>query len=97
MLKNTLDAFEIHTVSHTQRPIIHKAMALLRGSIALFCNSSAHTDKEFDWEQHLPLTLYAYWTADHSPIGVSQHMLMFGREPQALLFDSSLTFDSGFN
>ena len=30
-------------VSHTQRPIIHKAMALLRGSIALFCNSSAHT------------------------------------------------------
>ena len=54
-----------------------------------------YVDREFDWEQHLPLALYAYQTAAHSSTGVSPHMLMFGREPHALLFDFHLTFDSG--
>ena len=54
-----------------------------------------YVDKEFDWEQHLPLALYAYRTAAHSSTGISPHMLMFGREPHAFLFDSPLTFDPG--
>ena len=63
-----------------------------RSLLQLLCT---YTDKEFDWEQYLPLALYTYRTAVHSSTGVSPHMLMFGREPQALLFDPSLAFDSG--
>jgi len=52
-----------------------------------------YVDKECDWEQHLPLALYAYRTAVHTSTGVSPHVLMFGREPRTLLFDSQLGFD----
>ena len=54
-----------------------------------------YIDKEYDWEQHLPLALYTYGAAVHSSTGVPPHMLMFGREPNALIFDSSLAFDPG--
>ena len=94
MLKNTLNAFGIrksHTTAyHPQGNGLVERFN--RSLLQLLCT---YIDKEFDWEQHLPLALYVYRTAVHSPTGVSQHMLMFGKEPQALLFDSSLTFDSG--
>ena len=49
-----------------------------------------YIDKECE-EQHLPLALYAYRAAAHSSTGVSPHMLMFGREPNALIFDIYIT------
>ena len=52
-------------------------------------------DKEYDWEQHLPLVLYAYRIAVHTSTGVSPHVLMFGRESRTLLSDSQLSFDPG--
>ena len=46
-------------------------MALLRGLIALLQLLRTYVDKEFDWEQHLPLALYAYRTEAHSSTGIS--------------------------
>ena len=94
VLKNTLDAFGIektHTTAyHPQGDGLverfnHSLLQLLR----------TYIDNECNWEQHLPLTLYAYRAAAHSSTGVSLHMLMFCREPNALIFDSSLAFDPG--
>ena len=40
-----------------------------------------YVDKHNEWEQYLPLVLYAYHTATHSSTGCSPFMLMFGRQP----------------
>uniref|UniRef100_A0A5S6QV55 RNA-directed DNA polymerase n=1 Tax=Trichuris muris TaxID=70415 RepID=A0A5S6QV55_TRIMR len=37
-----------------------------------------------DWEEHLPLLLYAYRTATHASTGNTPFALMFGRRPKAL-------------
>ena len=47
-------------------------------SIGHFCT---YVDNEADWEQHLPLVLYAYRTAVHSSTGIEPYVLMFGRQP----------------
>ena len=90
VLKQTLDAFGIqksHTTAyHPQGDVDHFNRSLLQ-------LLRTYSDKESDWEQHLPLALYAYRNAVHSSTGVSPHMLMFGREPHASLFDLSLSFD----
>ena len=92
VLKQTLDVFGIQkphtTANHPQGDGLvecfnHSLLQLLH----------TYSEKESDWEQHLPLVLYAYRNAVHSSTGVSPHMLMFGREPHAPLFDSSFTFD----
>ena len=41
----------------------------------------SYVDKQYDWEQHLPLLLYAYRTASHSSTGVKPFVLMMGRDP----------------
>ena len=45
-----------------------------------------YVDTESDWENHIPLALYAYRTAIHESTGVSLHNLMFGREPHSAVF-----------
>ena len=94
VLKQTLDVFGIRK-SHTTAYHPQGDGLVERFNRSLLQLLRAYVDKEFDWEQHLPLALYAYRTAAYSLTGVSSHMLMFGREPHALLFDSTLTFDSG--
>ena len=94
MLKNTLDAFGIYK-SHTTAYYPQGDGLVERFNCSLLQFLRTYIDKEFDWEQHLPLALYAYRTAVYSSTSISPHMLMFGREPHALLFDSSLAFDSG--
>ena len=42
----------------------------------------SYVEKEADWEQHLPLVLFAYRTAIHSSTGTSPFLLMFGRQPK---------------
>ena len=47
-----------------------------------------------DWENYLPLVLYAYRTAPHSTTGVSPFQLMFGRDPKQAAFPPTNAFDS---
>ena len=41
-----------------------------------------YVTKETDWEQYLPLIMYAYRTTVHLSTQVSPFRLMFGRQPQ---------------
>ena len=40
----------------------------------------AYVQQQHDWEQYLPLVLFAYRTAVHASTGVSPFELMFGRQ-----------------
>ena len=42
----------------------------------------AYVQQHQDWEQYLPLVLYAYRTAVHASTGVSPFEMMFGRQGQ---------------
>ena len=52
-----------------------------------------YTQQENDWEQYLPLVLYAYCTAPHSATGISPFELMFGRTPKSSQVQSLTGFD----
>ena len=52
-----------------------------------------YTETEDDWEQFLPLVLYAYCTAIHSSTHVSPFQLMFGRSPAVTPFQCPYKFD----
>ena len=52
-----------------------------------------YTQQEEDWEQYLPLVLYAYCTAPHSSTGISPFKLMFGRPPKSTQVQSLTGFD----
>ena len=41
-----------------------------------------YVERQDDWEQHLPLVLYAYRTAAHALTGVSPFCLMYGGQPR---------------
>ncbi|KFD60559.1 hypothetical protein M514_27263 [Trichuris suis] len=43
-----------------------------------------YVDRYHDWEDGLPMLLYAYRTTRHASTGVSPYLLMFGREPEPL-------------
>ena len=72
VFKQTLDAFGIQK----SRTIAYYPQG---DGLVERCNRSllqllrTYVDKEYDWEQHLPLALYAYRTAVHTSTGVS-HM-----------------------
>lgn len=53
-----------------------------------------YVNKKYEWEQYLPLVLYAYRTATHSSTGCSPFMLMFGRQPNMPTVVSQNSFDS---
>ena len=53
-----------------------------------------YTQKEADWELHLPLALFAYRTAVHSSTSISPFEMMFGRVPSQHT-SSELSFDPG--
>ena len=52
-----------------------------------------YTQQENDWEQYLPLVLYAYCTAPHSSTGISPFELMFGRPPKSTQLQPQTGFD----
>ena len=83
MLKQTLEAFGMQK-SNTSSYHPQGNGLVERFNRSLLHLSYAYNDKEFDWEQHL-----------HSSTGISPHMLMFGSENRALLFDCFTYFDSG--
>ena len=94
VLKQTLEAFGIRK-SHTTAYHPQGDGLVERFNRSLLQLLRTYIVNEFDWERYLPLALYAYRTAIHSSTGISPHMLMFGSEPCARLFDSSIYFDSG--
>ena len=53
-----------------------------------------YTETEDDWEEFLPLVLYAYRTAIHSTTHVSPFQLMFGRSPTVTPFQCPYKFDT---
>ena len=94
VLKQTLEVFGIRK-SHTTAYHPQGNGLVERFNRSLLQLLRKYIVNEFDWEQHLPLALYAYRTAIHFSTGISPHMLMFGREPCARLFDSVIYFNSG--
>ena len=53
-----------------------------------------YTDTEDDWEEFLPMVMYAYHTAKHSSTNLSPFELMFGRSPCTVPFQSLNKFDT---
>lgn len=54
-----------------------------------------YTSRQADWEQHLPLVLYAYRSAVHSSIGVAPFQLMFGRSQGQNILLVNTAYDPG--
>ena len=53
----------------------------------------SYVDTEENWEQYLPLVLYAYRTSVHFSTGISPFMMMYGRQPK----HSGLSNPTAFN
>ena len=53
-----------------------------------------YVDKQEDWEQYLPLVLYAYHTETHASTGCSPFMLMFGRQLSLPAITQCNSFDA---
>ena len=81
ILHQTLQAFGVNK-SHTSayHPQGDGMVEHLNRSILQMLRS--YVTKETDWEQYLPLIMYAYRTTVHSSTQVSPFQLMFGRHPQ---------------
>ena len=81
ILHQTLQAFGV-TKSHTSayHPQGDGMVERLNRSILQMLRT--YVTKETDWEQYLPLIMYAYRTTVHSSTQVSPFRLMFGRQPQ---------------
>ena len=61
---------------------------------SLFQLLRCYTETEDDWEQFLPMVMYAYRTAKHSSTNISPFELMFGRSPCTIPFQSLHKFDT---
>ena len=92
LLRQTLEAFGI-SKSHTTayHPQGDGMVERLNRSILQMLRAYVETKEE--WEQHLPLVLYAYRTAVHSSTGLSPFQLMYGRTPQLTAFSEPHAFD----
>ena len=54
----------------------------------------SYVEHQNDWEQFLPLVLFAYRTTIHSSTGCSPFTLMFGRSPSSPTYSSSTGFNT---
>ena len=78
ILRHTLDAFGV-TKSHTTAYHPAEDGLVEHFNRSLLQMLRAYVLDHADWEQYLPLVLYAYRTAIHASTGVSPFELMFGR------------------
>ena len=62
-----------------------------RSLLQLLCS---YVEYEAEWEQYLPLVLFAYRTAAHVSTGVSPFLLMFGRQPTTNDFADAQAYDT---
>ena len=91
-MKQTLQAFGIvksHTTAY--HPQGDGIVECFNRSLLQLLRS--YVEKEADWEQNLPLVLFAYRTVIHSSTGTSPFLLMFGRQPKICDFDDSRAYD----
>ena len=92
ILRHTLDAFGI-TKSRTTAYHLTGDGLVERFNRSLLQMLRAYVLHQHDWEQYLPLVLYAYRTAIHTSTGVSPFELMFGRCAHKLLLPSKVAHD----
>ena len=92
ILKQTLQAYGI-TKSRTTAYHPQGDGMVERFNRSLLQLLRTYTQKEADWELHLPLALYAYRTAAHSTTGVSPFEMMFGRASKHDASPTELSFD----
>ena len=92
ILCHTLDAFGI-TKSHTiaDHPAGDRLVECFNTSLLQVLR--AYVLDYTDWEQYLPIVLYAYWTATHASPGVSPFELMFVRCAHKPLIPSKVAHD----
>lgn len=93
ILKQSLDAFGI-SKSHTTAYHPEGDGLVERFNRSLLQLLRTYVEQESEWEEHLPLALYAYRTAVHTATGVSPYVLMFGRQPKMAVFELPRAFDS---
>lgn len=78
VLRQTLDAFGVRKTRTTAyHPQGDGMMERLNQTLLQMLRS--YTSQQGDWEQHLPLVLFAYRSATHPSTGFSPFELMFGR------------------
>ena len=77
--------------SHAQQSTTRKDGLVEQFNRSILQLLRAYVDKQIDWEQYLPLVLYAYRTSVHSSTGVAPFVLMFGRQLKCI--DHSTAFD----
>lgn len=92
ILKQCLEAFGI-SKSHTTAYHPEGDGMVERFNRSLLQLLRSYTDVQSNWEEHLPLALYAYRTAIHASTGASPYTLMFGRQPHSAVFESPCGFD----
>ena len=94
LLKQTLEAFGIRK-THTTAYHPQGDGMVERFNRSLLQLLRTYIDKQEEWEQYLPLVLYAYRSAKHSSTGVSPFLLMFGRQPTMTNIPPISSFDTG--
>ena len=82
IVQSTLDAFGVKK-SHTTPYHPQGDGMVERFNRSLLQLLQTYVERQEDWEQYLPLALYAYRTATHTSTGVSPFMLMYGRHHQS--------------
>lgn len=92
ILAKTLEAFGVNKTRTTAYHPQGDGM-VERFNRSLLQLLRAYVKKKEDWEQYLPLVLYAYRTAVHSSTGVSPFQLMFGRTQEFPSFNRQRAFD----
>ena len=56
-----------------------------RGNRTVLQMLRCYVDKSHEWEEFLPLVLYAYRTTKHSSTGITPFELMYGRDPSNMM------------
>ena len=79
IVQSTLDAFGVQK-SHTTPYHTQGDGMVERLNRSLLQLLRTYVEKQEDWEQHLPLALYAYRTATHTSTGMSPFQLMYCME-----------------
>ena len=94
LLQQTLATFGIHRSRTTAYHPEGDGM-VERFNRSLLQMLRVYVADQADWEQYLPLMLFAYRTAAHTSTGISPFELIFGRSPHMSELPPLAAFDTG--